>query len=133
MLLIYSKCGFLEYVSKYLEKTFYELAAVALHDCETYAKMRILAFHRYDMDLIDSRFPFMTIDQGLDVLSIMYGIPEFVCTYNYDINEQVCFSNTLIGLFLCVEHTQKNFLCRVRTSTTVCFRCLSKRIAKAVL
>lgn len=82
-------------MTKYLEKTFYDLAAVAMHDCETYAKMRTLAFYRYDLVLIDSRFPFMTIDQGLDVLAIMHGINEFVSTYNYDLNEQVCTKKIL--------------------------------------
>lgn len=77
------------YVATQLEKNFYNLAAVAMHDCETYAKMRILAAHRYGLELIDSRFPFMTIDQGLDILSIMKNIDEFVLTYNYDLNEQV--------------------------------------------
>lgn len=76
-------------VEAYLEKTFYNLTSVALHDGETYGKMRQLAMHRYGLEFAPTKLPYMTIDQGLDVLMIMKNIHIFVTNYNYDLNEQV--------------------------------------------
>ncbi|KAI1720039.1 WASH complex subunit 7 domain-containing protein [Ditylenchus destructor] len=77
------------YVTSQLETTFYNLSAVALHDCETYTKMRILAKSKYQIQLWDTRLPSLSVDQGLDVLSIMRNIHVFVTNYNYDLNEQL--------------------------------------------
>ncbi|VDM37100.1 unnamed protein product [Toxocara canis] len=76
------------YVERYLERTFYNLTAVALHDCHTYTEMRLLADHKYGLILCESRLPFQTLDQGLDVLVVTRNIHSFVSTYNYNLNGQ---------------------------------------------
>ncbi|VDK43458.1 unnamed protein product [Anisakis simplex] len=81
------------YVERYLERTFYNLNAVALHDCNTYTEMRLLAENKYGLILCDSRLPFQTLEQGLDVLLITRNIHSFVTTYNYNLNAQFFIEN----------------------------------------
>ncbi|KAH7727403.1 hypothetical protein AAVH_05063 [Aphelenchoides avenae] len=78
-----------DYVTAHLAKTFYNLTAVALHDCETYKKMRLLAKHRYGLVISDSHLPSMKVDQGLDLLAVIRKLNVFVSHYSYDLNEQM--------------------------------------------
>uniref|UniRef100_A0A914VWE5 WASH complex subunit 7 n=1 Tax=Plectus sambesii TaxID=2011161 RepID=A0A914VWE5_9BILA len=78
------------YVEHYLEKTFYNLTTVALHDWKTYAEMRQLARQKYGLALAETHLPSQTLEQGLDVLVIMRNIHIFVAGYNYNLNTQ-CF------------------------------------------
>jgi WASH complex subunit 7 len=75
-------------VCAYLEKEFYELTVLALHDYKTYAEMRNLAKSNFGLDIGDSFLPMGTLDQGLDVLQIMRNIHIFVTRYNYNMNGQ---------------------------------------------
>ncbi|KAL3994037.1 WASH complex subunit 7 family protein [Acanthocheilonema viteae] len=76
------------YVEKYLESTFYDLTAVALHDSNTYMAMSLLAEQKYNLILCQSRLPFQKLDQGPDVLFVARNIDSFVESYNYNLNEQ---------------------------------------------
>nr|XP_006817005.1 PREDICTED: WASH complex subunit 7-like [Saccoglossus kowalevskii] len=77
------------YVSHYLEKTFYNLTTVALHDWRTYAEMRNLASEKYNLVMSESHLPSQTLEQGLDVLEIMRNIHVFVSKYLYNLNNQI--------------------------------------------
>ncbi len=77
-----------EEVCAYLEKEFYELTVIALHDYKTYSEMRNLAKSNFNLDIGDSFLPMGTLDQGLDVLQIMRNIHIFVTRYNYNMNGQ---------------------------------------------
>uniref|UniRef100_A0A915ERL4 WASH complex subunit 4 n=1 Tax=Ditylenchus dipsaci TaxID=166011 RepID=A0A915ERL4_9BILA len=77
------------YITTLLESAFYNLTVVALHDCETYSKMRLLAKTRYGLHLLADRLPYMSVEQGLDVLLVMRNIHVFVANYSYDLNEQL--------------------------------------------
>ncbi|EJD75121.1 WASH complex subunit 7 [Loa loa] len=76
------------YVEKYLESTFYNLTAVALHDSNTYMTMGLLAKQKYNLILCQSRLPFQKLDQGPDVLFVARNIDSFVENYDYNLNEQ---------------------------------------------
>lgn len=76
------------YAELHLERAFYNLTAVALHDCHTYIEMRLLACSKYDLCLCESRLPFQTLDQGLDVLLVTRNLHSFVSSYNYNLNAQ---------------------------------------------
>ncbi|KAJ8601416.1 hypothetical protein CTAYLR_005928 [Chrysophaeum taylorii] len=75
-------------VGAYLEKTFYDLTVVALHDWATYAEMRALALQSYDLELRDNHLPMGSLDVGLDVLRIMQNIDVFVSKFSYNLNQQ---------------------------------------------
>ncbi|KAL3093235.1 hypothetical protein niasHT_022685 [Heterodera trifolii] len=76
------------FVRCHLESTFYNLSVLALHDCDSYRRMALLALHRYHLRLADSGLPNMSVDQGLDLLAVMADVDTFVADYCYDLNEQ---------------------------------------------
>uniref|UniRef100_A0A8C0IY58 WASH complex subunit 4 n=1 Tax=Chelonoidis abingdonii TaxID=106734 RepID=A0A8C0IY58_CHEAB len=80
------------YVTHYLDKTFYNLTTVALHDWATYSEMRNLASQRYGLIMTEAHLPSQTLEQGLDVLEIMRNIHVFVSRYLYNLNNQVNFT-----------------------------------------
>uniref|UniRef100_K1RD46 B box-type domain-containing protein n=1 Tax=Magallana gigas TaxID=29159 RepID=K1RD46_MAGGI len=65
------------YVEHYLNKTFYNLTTVALHDWKTYGEMKNMAQQNN------------LFCQGLDVLEIMRNIHVFVSRYMYNLNNQI--------------------------------------------
>ncbi|XP_035232006.1 WASH complex subunit 4-like, partial [Stegodyphus dumicola] len=77
------------YVEHYLEKVFYNLTTVALHDWKTYGEMRSLAKHNYGLITVEAYLPSQTLEQGLDVLEIMRNIHLFVSNYLYNLNNQI--------------------------------------------
>ncbi|XP_019624304.1 PREDICTED: WASH complex subunit SWIP-like [Branchiostoma belcheri] len=77
------------YVTHYLERTFYNLTTVALHDWKTYGEMRNLAEQKYGLDMMEAHLPTQTLEQGLDVLEIMRNIHIFVSKYLYNLNNQI--------------------------------------------
>uniref|UniRef100_H3CSF2 WASH complex subunit 4 n=1 Tax=Tetraodon nigroviridis TaxID=99883 RepID=H3CSF2_TETNG len=77
------------YVTHYLDKTFYNLTTVALHDWATYSEMRNLATQRYGLPMTEAHLPSQTLEQGLDVLEIMRNIHVFVSRYLYNLNNQI--------------------------------------------
>lgn len=80
---------FSAYVEHYLNKTFYNLTTVALHDWRTYGEMKNMAEQKYGLSLIETHLPSQTLEQGLDVLEIMRHIHVFVSRYLYNLNNQV--------------------------------------------
>uniref|UniRef100_A0A8C3LKV3 WASH complex subunit 4 n=1 Tax=Chrysolophus pictus TaxID=9089 RepID=A0A8C3LKV3_CHRPC len=80
------------HVTHYLDKTFYNLTTVALHDWATYSEMRNLATQRYGLSMTEAHLPSQTLEQGLDVLEIMRNIHVFVSRYLYNLNNQVNFT-----------------------------------------
>lgn len=80
---------FLGYVELYLERIFYNLTVVALHDCYTYNAMTQLALQRYGLILCESRLPYQSLHQSLDILVVTRHLQSFVASYNYNLNGQV--------------------------------------------
>lgn len=50
-------------ITNYLEKTFYDLTTVALHDWRTYGEMRCLAQHKYKLSTVEDTLPSQTLEQ----------------------------------------------------------------------
>lgn len=78
-----------EYVSHYIDTTFYNLNTVALHDWRTYVEMRNMASQKYSLRMQETHLPNQTLEQGLDVLEIMRNIHVFVSKYLYNLNNQI--------------------------------------------
>ncbi|XP_067685139.1 WASH complex subunit 4-like isoform X2 [Haliotis asinina] len=81
-------------VEHYLNRTFYNLTTVALHDWKTYGEMRNMAEQKYNLSLMESHLPSQTLEQGLDVLEIMRNIHVFVSKYLYNLNNQIFVERT---------------------------------------
>uniref|UniRef100_A0A914LG48 Uncharacterized protein n=6 Tax=Meloidogyne TaxID=189290 RepID=A0A914LG48_MELIC len=79
-----------DYVTNYLSSTFYNFSVIALHDSEAYNRMRILAKHRYGLNLEDYQLPTRCVDQGLDLITLMSEerMSKFLEDYCYDLDEQ---------------------------------------------
>ncbi|XP_028966639.1 WASH complex subunit 4 [Galendromus occidentalis] len=75
-------------VERYLERIFYNLTTVALHDWGTYDEMRVIAELKYDAKTVESHLPAETLDQGLDVLNVMRNIEGFSSKFVYNMNNQ---------------------------------------------
>jgi WASH complex subunit 7 len=77
-----------EEVTRYLNRNFYNLTTVALHDWRTYSDMRSLAADKLGLQLMDTFLPMGSLEQGIDVLQIMRNIHIFVNRFSYDMNMQ---------------------------------------------
>lgn len=75
-------------VTHYLDRTFYNLTTVALHDWRTYSDMKSLALEKLGLHLMDNFLPMGSLEQGLDVLQIMRNIHIFVSRFTYNMNMQ---------------------------------------------
>nr|KAG5706407.1 hypothetical protein BaRGS_033168 [Batillaria attramentaria] len=82
------------FVEHYLNRTFYNLTTVALHDWKTYGEMKNMAEQKFGLTLIESHLPSQTLEQGLDVLEIMRNIHVFVSKYLYNLNNQIFVERT---------------------------------------
>ena len=51
------------HVERYLNKTFYNLTTVALHDWKTYSEMRALAQQKYSLTMAEAHLPSQTLEQ----------------------------------------------------------------------
>ena len=80
-------------VEAYLERTFYNLTTVSLHNWKTYGEMRQTAGFRLDLNTVEDHLPAQTVEQGLDVLEMMRNIQVFTSGYNYNMNSQVSSRN----------------------------------------
>ena len=76
-------------VEAYLERTFYNLTTVSLHNWKTYGEMRQTAGFRLGLTTVEDHLPSQTVEQGLDVLEMMRNIQVFTSGYNYNMNSQV--------------------------------------------
>lgn len=63
-------------MTHYLDKTFYNLTTVALHDWATYSEMRNLATQRYGLTMTEAHLPSQTLEQVCVVYSlrVMTGV-----------------------------------------------------------
>ncbi|XP_022657442.1 WASH complex subunit 4-like isoform X2 [Varroa jacobsoni] len=75
-------------VETYLERMFYNLTTVALHDWRAYDEMRAIAQLKFGAETIESHLPAETLDQGPDVLTVMRNIQGFVSRFVYNMNTQ---------------------------------------------
>lgn len=50
-------------VEHYLDKTFYNLTTVALHDWKTYGEMKNVAEQKYKLTLMEPHLPSQTLEQ----------------------------------------------------------------------
>lgn len=76
-------------VETYLDRTFYDLTTVALHDWQTYGEMRTLAAHKFGLTMVDDGLPNYTLEQGPDLLEITRSIHTFAANHFYNLNNQI--------------------------------------------
>ena len=75
-------------ITRYLERNFYDLTAMAVTDARTYIEMKLLANEKYGLNLKNNYLPIGSLGQSLDLLFIMRNLNNFVENYSYDLNMQ---------------------------------------------
>ena len=83
-----------ERISMHLTQVFYNLTAITPQDWAAYTAMKFCAQERYGFEMMDSKLPQQTLEQGLDVLEIMRNIHVFVGQYHYNLNNQIFIEQT---------------------------------------
>ncbi|XP_065203313.1 WASH complex subunit 4 [Planococcus citri] len=96
-------------VESYLDRTFYDLTTVALHDWQIYGEMRTLAKRKFQLELMtDDALPNHTLEQGPDLLEITRNLGTFVATNFYNLNNQIfieaCSNNKHLNT-INIKHT----------------------------
>ncbi|XP_075262922.1 WASH complex subunit 4-like isoform X1 [Convolutriloba macropyga] len=78
-------------LSLHLTQMFYNLTTITPQDWQAYTSMKFCAIERYGdvIRILDGKLPQQTLEQGLDVLEIMRNIDVFVCSYYYNLNNQL--------------------------------------------
>lgn len=75
-------------VEAYLDRTFYNLTTVALHDWRSYGEMRALARVQLGLSLVKDSLPCQTLEQGLDVLEVSQSISSLLeCASPYGVSK----------------------------------------------
>uniref|UniRef100_A0A8D8VB21 WASH complex subunit 7 n=1 Tax=Cacopsylla melanoneura TaxID=428564 RepID=A0A8D8VB21_9HEMI len=87
-------------IENYLDKTFYDLTTIALHNYKTYNEMRNIAKYKFELNVIENNLPSKTLDNGIDILFLIRNINSFINNYNYNINNQVFIENKSNNKFL---------------------------------
>eukprot|EP01130_Rhizamoeba_saxonica_P017000 TRINITY_DN8022_c0_g1_i1.p1 TRINITY_DN8022_c0_g1~~TRINITY_DN8022_c0_g1_i1.p1 ORF type:complete len:1121 (+),score=206.56 TRINITY_DN8022_c0_g1_i1:196-3363(+) len=78
-----------DFVSHYLDRILYNLNTVALWNWQTFEEIRSLAKDMFKINLREVHLPGQTIEQGVDVLTIMRKLQPFARQYCYNMNNQI--------------------------------------------
>ena len=77
------------YVEEYLNITFYNLTTLDLNNWQTYQQMRVLAKHKYGLNLHEIFLPNQNLQQGKDILDIIRNLQNFTNNYTHNLHSQV--------------------------------------------
>lgn len=118
-------------IENYLDKTFYDLTTIALHNYKTYNEMRNIAKYKFELNVIENNLPSKTLDNGIDILFLIRNINSFINNYNYNINNQIFIENKSNSKFLhtiTISHIANNIRIYGIGKPTVLFHLMSKLI-----
>ena len=60
---------------------------------ESYARMETLAERKYALRTLNSAFPRLRLNQGVDLLKLVSNLDSFSAAYSFDFNEQASSNN----------------------------------------
>lgn len=76
-------------IEDYLNKTYYDLTTVALHNYQIHGEMKLLAGRKFGLQTMDDNLPNRGLEYGVDLLEITRNIDVFVASYFYNLNNQL--------------------------------------------
>jgi WASH complex subunit 7 len=76
-------------IEGYLESSFYNSSTVGLQDTRNHTEMLKVAQASYGIKVIDGHLPLRSADQGMDLVTIVSNLEEFLSAYNYNMNQQI--------------------------------------------
>ena len=77
------------YIEEHLNMSFYKLTTLNLNNWQTYQQMRVLAKHKYGLNLHDVYLPNQNLEQGKDILEIIRNLPKFTKNYIHNLHSQI--------------------------------------------
>ena len=77
------------YIEEHLNMNFYKLTTLNLNNAQTYQKMRVLAKHKYGLNLHEVILPNQNLEQGKDILDIIRNLSKFVKSYTHNMHSQI--------------------------------------------
>ena len=77
------------YVEEYLNMNFYKMTTLNLNNWQTYQQMRVLAKHKYGLNLHDVYLPNQNLEQGKDILDIIRNLQKFTKSYTHNMHSQM--------------------------------------------
>ena len=77
------------YVEEYMNITFYKMTTLNLNDWQTYQQMRVLAKHKYGLNLHEVFLPSQNLEKGKDILDIIRNLKTFTKKYTHNLHNQI--------------------------------------------
>ena len=77
------------YVEEHMNMMFYKMTTLNLNDWQTYQQMRVLAKHKYGLNLHEIFLPSQNLAQGKDILDIIRNLRKFTQKYTHNLHNQI--------------------------------------------
>ena len=77
------------YVEEHMNMMFYKMTTLNLNDWQTYQQMRVLAKHKYGLNLHEVFLPSKNLEQGKDILDIIRNLRKFTQKYTHNLHNQI--------------------------------------------
>ena len=77
------------YVEEHMNMMFYKMTTLNLNDWQTYQQMRVLAKHKYGLNLHEVFLPSQNLEQGKDILDIIRNLKKFTQKYTHNLHNQI--------------------------------------------
>ena len=77
------------YVEEHMNMMFYKMTTLNLNDWQTYQQMRVLAKHKYGLNLHEIFLPSQNLAQGKDILDIIRNLKKFTLKFTHNLHNQI--------------------------------------------
>ena len=77
------------YVEEHMNMMFYKMTTLSLNDWQTYQQMRVLAKHKYGLNLHEVFLPSQNLVQGKDILDIIRHLKKFTQNFTHNLHNQI--------------------------------------------
>ena len=77
------------YVEETLNMNFYKMITLNLNNYKTYQQMRVLAKHKFGLNLHEVFLPNQNLEQGMDILEIIRNLQKFTSNYTHNMHSQI--------------------------------------------
>ena len=95
------------YIEEHLNMNFYKLTTINLNNWQTYQQMRVLAKHKYNLNLHEVYLPNQNLEQGKDILEIIRNLPKFTKNYTHNMHSQIFIEMTKDSSYINVIGVQQ--------------------------
>ena len=77
------------YVEEHMNMIFYKMTTLNLNDWQTYQQMRVLAKHKYGLNLHEIFLPSQNLAKGKDILDIIRNLRKFTQKFTHNLHNQI--------------------------------------------